>query len=65
MLLLDSASDHTYFRQSLCEKLHLSNLGPTKLSVATFVFSDEILVNTFITQLLGRKEGVQRKDHMH
>ncbi|KAH7718541.1 hypothetical protein AAVH_14016 [Aphelenchoides avenae] len=55
VLLLDGASDHTYFKQSLCEKLHLPNLGTTKLSVATFLSSDEIPVDTFVSQLRIRK----------
>ncbi|KAH7723906.1 Pao retrotransposon peptidase family protein [Aphelenchoides avenae] len=57
VLLLDSASDHTYFKQSLCEKLNLPNLGPTKLSVATFLSSEEILVDTFNSQLRIRKSN--------
>ncbi|KAH7723309.1 Pao retrotransposon peptidase family protein [Aphelenchoides avenae] len=57
VLLLDSASDHTYFKQSLCEKLHLPNLGPTKLNVATFLSTDEIPVDTFISQLRIRKSN--------
>ncbi|KAH7700961.1 hypothetical protein AAVH_31915, partial [Aphelenchoides avenae] len=57
VLLLDSASDHTDFKQSLCEMLHLPNLGPTKLSVATFLSTDEITVDTFVSQLRIRKSN--------
>ncbi|KAH7660388.1 hypothetical protein AAVH_43828, partial [Aphelenchoides avenae] len=57
VLVLDSASYHVYFKQSLCEKLRLPCLGPTKLSVATFLSSDEIPVDTFVSQLRIRKSN--------
>ncbi|KAH7708453.1 Pao retrotransposon peptidase family protein [Aphelenchoides avenae] len=58
VLLLDSASDHTYIKQSLCQKLHLPSLGPAKLSIATFLSTDEIPVDTCISQLrIGKSNG--------
>jgi hypothetical protein len=51
VLVFDGCSTKTFIKKSLCEKLGLPQQDPVKLSIGTFMSSDDVNVDTFYTQL--------------